>query len=170
MEQLTRTRARQFILAKQGLLGTHRFAGKDGAYAARRADAMQEDIIRLRPHHALCLRHFVGKGYSPAKRIIEPFEKAMDALQQQGVLERWEYCLSKGEPLGQPDVNDYNYFASLYVLYEIKDFPIGEELPRIQATAEKRQKRKERIERLIDSNVAKGKARAILEQEESKTE
>lgn len=27
---------------------------------------MQEDIIRLRPHHALCLRHFVGKGYSPA--------------------------------------------------------------------------------------------------------
>lgn len=111
-----------------------------------------------------------GKGYSPAKRIIEPFEKAMDALQQQGVLERWEYCLSKGEPLGQPDVNDYNYFASLYVLYEIKDFPIGEELPRIQATAEKRQKRKERIERLIDSNVAKGKARAILEHEESKTE
>ncbi|MBQ9196763.1 MAG: DUF1284 domain-containing protein [Clostridia bacterium] len=27
---------------------------------------MQEEIIRLRPHHALCLRHFVGKGYSPA--------------------------------------------------------------------------------------------------------
>ena len=27
---------------------------------------MQEDIIRLRPHHALCLRHFVGKGYDEA--------------------------------------------------------------------------------------------------------
>lgn len=109
-------------------------------------------------------------GRSPSNRIIEPFERTMDALQQQGVLERWEYCLPKGEPLGQPDVNDYNYFISLYVLYEIKDFPIGEELPRIQATAEKRQKRKERIERLIDSNVAKGKAKAILEQEEPKTE
>jgi len=26
---------------------------------------MEKTIIRLRPHHALCLRHFVGKGYSP---------------------------------------------------------------------------------------------------------
>ncbi|SDC76129.1 hypothetical protein SAMN04487864_1222, partial [Succiniclasticum ruminis] len=60
---------------------------------------------------------------SPAKRIIEPFEKALDSLQQQGVLERWEYCQAKGEPLGQPAVTDYNYFTSLYILYEIKDFP-----------------------------------------------
>lgn len=107
---------------------------------------------------------------SPAKRIIEPFERAMDALQQQGVLERWEYCLAKGEPLGQAAVTDYKYFISLYVLYEIKDFPIGEELPRIQATAEKRQKRKERIERLIDSNIAKSKAKAAMEQDGKKTE
>ena len=27
---------------------------------------MEETIIRLRPHHALCLRHFVGKGYDEA--------------------------------------------------------------------------------------------------------
>ena len=27
---------------------------------------MNETIIRLRPHHALCLRHFAGKGYSDA--------------------------------------------------------------------------------------------------------
>lgn len=27
---------------------------------------MSETIIRLRPHHALCLRHFAGKGYSDA--------------------------------------------------------------------------------------------------------
>lgn len=98
-------------------------------------------------------------GRSPADRIIEPFEKALDALQQQGVLERWEYCLPKGEPLGQPVVTDYNYFISLYILYEIKDFPIGEELPRIQATAEKRQKRKERIERYTDQAIAKQRAK-----------
>lgn len=26
---------------------------------------MEEPIIRLRPHHALCIRHFTGHGYSP---------------------------------------------------------------------------------------------------------
>lgn len=100
-----------------------------------------------------------GKGNSPVKRIIEPFEKALDALQEQGVLAHWEYCLPKGEPLGQPAVTDYNYFITLYILYEIKDFPIGDELPRIQATAEKRQKRKERIERFTDQQIAKQKAK-----------
>ncbi len=46
MEQLTRTRARQFILAKQGLLGTHRFTGKDGAYAfIRQAGCIQFDPV-----------------------------------------------------------------------------------------------------------------------------
>ena len=100
-----------------------------------------------------------GKGYSPVKRIVEPFEKTLDALQEQGVLAHWEYCLPKGEPLGQPAVTDYNYFVSLYILYEIKDFPIGDELPRIQATAEKRQKRKERIERYTDQAIARQKAK-----------
>ena len=32
MKTITREQARQFILCKQGLLGEHRFAGKDGAY------------------------------------------------------------------------------------------------------------------------------------------
>ena len=35
---------------------------------------MEEPIIRLRPHHALCLRHFVGKGYS------EEFVRNMTSL------------------------------------------------------------------------------------------
>ncbi len=103
------------------------------------------------------------EGRSPNNRIIEPFEKAMDALQQQGVLERWEYCLPKGEPLGKAAVTDYNYFVTLYVLYEIKDFPIRRELPRIQSTAEKRQKRKERQERETDKAIARMKAKEILE-------
>ena len=33
MTVLTKTQARMFILAKQGLLGSYRFSGKDGAYA-----------------------------------------------------------------------------------------------------------------------------------------
>lgn len=28
--------------------------------------SMDKPIIRLRPHHALCLRHYVGKGYDAA--------------------------------------------------------------------------------------------------------
>ena len=28
--------------------------------------SMEKPIIRLRPHHALCLRHYVGKGYNDA--------------------------------------------------------------------------------------------------------
>lgn len=105
---------------------------------------------------------------SPAKRIIEPFEKTMDELQKQGVLDHWEYCLPKGEPLKEAAVTDYNYFISLLVLYEIKDFPISNELERIQAAEEKRKKRKERIERLTDANIAKGRANKILEQENKK--
>ena len=27
---------------------------------------MNGKAIRLRPHHGLCIRHFTGKGYSPA--------------------------------------------------------------------------------------------------------
>ena len=105
---------------------------------------------------------------SPARQIIEPFEKAMDELQRQGVLERWDYCLAKGEILKNAAVTDYNYFSTLYINYEIKDFPIAEELPRIQATAEKRKKRKEHIEKLIDGNIAKARAAAIMEQENKK--
>ena len=103
-----------------------------------------------------------GKGGSPVKRIIEPFEKALDALQQQGVLEHWEYCLPKGEPLEQPVVTDYNYFSSLYILYEIKDFPIKNELPRIQAAAERRQKKQERLERFTEKEIAKKRATATI--------
>lgn len=33
MKTITRQQARQFILSKQGLIGQHRFIGKDGAYA-----------------------------------------------------------------------------------------------------------------------------------------
>lgn len=35
---------------------------------------MEQTIIRLRPHHALCMRHYVGKGYS------EDFTDNMSAI------------------------------------------------------------------------------------------
>ena len=104
------------------------------------------------------------KRNSPTKRIIEPFEKALDSLQEQGIINRWEYCLSKGEPLKDAVVTDYNYFIGLYISYDVTDYPIEAELPRIQATAEKRQRRKERQERFVDKALAKKKADAMTEE------
>ncbi len=46
MNTITKQQAAQFILAKQGLLGTHRFVGKDGAYAyVRQAGCIQFDPV-----------------------------------------------------------------------------------------------------------------------------
>jgi uncharacterized protein YcaQ len=46
MTVLTKTQARMFILAKQGLLGNYRFSGKDGAYAyVRQAGCIQYDPV-----------------------------------------------------------------------------------------------------------------------------
>ncbi len=46
MVALTKTQARMFILAKQGLLGSYRFSGKEGAYAyVRQAGCIQYDPV-----------------------------------------------------------------------------------------------------------------------------
>ena len=46
MLTITKQQAAQFILAKQGLIGAHRFAGKDGAYAyVRQAGCIQFDPV-----------------------------------------------------------------------------------------------------------------------------
>ena len=46
MMTITKQQARQFILAKQGLLGAYRFAGKEGAYAyVRQAGCIQFDPV-----------------------------------------------------------------------------------------------------------------------------
>ena len=46
MQTITREQARQFILLRQGLLGKHRFIGKDGAYqVVRQAGCIQYDPV-----------------------------------------------------------------------------------------------------------------------------
>ena len=46
MVELANTQARMFILAKQGLLGSYRFSGKEGAYAyVRQAGCIQYDPV-----------------------------------------------------------------------------------------------------------------------------
>ena len=46
MQTISKKQARQFILSKQGLIGAHRFEGKDGAYAyVRQAGCIQYDPV-----------------------------------------------------------------------------------------------------------------------------
>ncbi|HAE15140.1 MAG TPA: winged helix-turn-helix domain-containing protein, partial [Erysipelotrichaceae bacterium] len=46
MQTITKQQARQFILAKQGLIGPYRFIGKEGAYAyVRQAGCIQFDPV-----------------------------------------------------------------------------------------------------------------------------
>ena len=48
MTELTKAQAREFILARQGLTGSYRFIGKDGAYAyIRQAGCIQYDPIDI---------------------------------------------------------------------------------------------------------------------------
>ena len=59
MISITREQARKFILSRQGLLGKHRFTGKDGAYKyVRQAGCIQYDPV-LRYHYILEERHQV---------------------------------------------------------------------------------------------------------------
>ncbi len=45
-DAITKKQARQFILAKQGLIGTYRFTGKQGAYDyVRQAGCIQYDPV-----------------------------------------------------------------------------------------------------------------------------
>lgn len=39
---------------------------------------MGKAAVRLRPHHGLCIRHFTGKGYSPA--FVANMTRLIDAL------------------------------------------------------------------------------------------
>ena len=46
MRKISKQQARQFILAKQGLIGTHRFIGKQGVYEyVRQAGCIQYDPV-----------------------------------------------------------------------------------------------------------------------------
>lgn len=53
-----------------------------------------------------------------SRRIIEPFERDMNALSS--VL-RWEYCNTGGEPLTDNQINNFNYntFIGCYVQFEV---------------------------------------------------
>ncbi len=67
MTELTKRQARAFILSKQGLLGTRRFWGKDGAYAyVRQAGCIQYDPVDVCGKNAELTLQSRVKGFEKA--------------------------------------------------------------------------------------------------------
>ena len=65
MQTITKQQAREFILAKQGLLGVHRFVGKDGAYSyVRQAGCIQYDPVDVCGKNAELTLQSRVKGFS----------------------------------------------------------------------------------------------------------
>lgn len=63
----------------------------------------------------------LNEGRQIEQRIIQPFEKALDNLNNV----KWEYCNSKYETLTdeQAENMDYSIFKTLYIKFEIKGAP-----------------------------------------------
>ena len=64
-------------------------------------------------------RHFTS-------RIIDPFERDLEALKEKyNVIERWEYCNSKGEALTKEQLNnyDFNTWKDLFISFELLEYP-----------------------------------------------
>ena len=67
MVELTKSQARVFILAKQGLLGSYRFSGKEGAYAyVRQAGCIQYDPVDVCGKNAEITLQSRVKGFRKA--------------------------------------------------------------------------------------------------------
>lgn len=73
------------------------------------------------------------------RRIKDPLEKALDTIQAEGVIQLWEYCNSKREPLeaGQVSISDYQTFIELYIHFEMQGEPDQSE--RLQRKAERKE-------------------------------
>ena len=83
------------------------------------------------------------------RRIIEPFENGMDALND---IFSWEFCHSKGEHLTgeEASIMDYNTFESCLVKTTWKDYP---------DQTERLKKRQEKIEQAEAKKSGKGRPR-----------
>lgn len=70
-----------------------------------------------------------AKGRRYYQRIIEPFENALNSLEDLGVITSWKFKKAKREDLTEEEeINlDYNLFKSLYILFTMPGEEKGEE-------------------------------------------
>ena len=62
------------------------------------------------------------------KRIIEPIERDLNRLQDDGILLDWHYCKAKGEPIPDDEISNATYTEWKKFLIEFELAPITEEL------------------------------------------
>ena len=77
------------------------------------------------------------------ERIKEPFERALDALTECGLLADWQYTHAKAVPLTDDEamsILSFEEWAQLYVQFELKDAP--DHRPRLEAKREKEAKKR----------------------------
>ena len=84
------------------------------------------------------------------KRIIEPFERDLEALVACGILTEWHYCNSKDTPLTDEQLANYSYgeWIKWLVEFELANYPDQtERIAKIEARQEKAKKRKAKQEK-----------------------
>lgn len=92
----------------------------------------------------------MNKSRQVGNKIIEPFERDLDALCNYGILERWEYCNPKGVKLTEKQLSNYSYndWINWMINFELKEYP--DQSKRIKAietareTAKRRKTRRNR--------------------------
>ena len=100
MITITRQQARQFILAKQGLIGTYRFIGKDGAYDyVRQAGCIQFDPVDVCGKNAELTLQSRVKGFkkSMLRELLYEDRKLIDYVDKEWSIwpvEDWPYFAS----------------------------------------------------------------------------
>jgi len=88
-----------------------------------------------------------------SKRIIEPFERDITALvEKYGILESWNYCKSKGEPLTDKEKQNYSYetWVQWQIEFRLASYP---------DQSERLAKREEKIQRAIEAKAKREKKR-----------
>lgn len=101
-------------------------------------------------------------------RIMDPFERNLDALAEIGAIKGWHYCNSKGVPLTDEQLTDFNFYEWLEWLVEFfpaDDYP-EEMLERIaekkRASHEKAEKRREQVQiKLALAEAKKSKKESV---------
>jgi len=83
----------------------------------------------------------MGKAGQVTKRIIDPFEKNIEALvTEYDVLESWHYCIKNGAPIPEEQLKNYDYktWITWQIEFKLVDYPNQEE--RIKQIKERRKK------------------------------
>lgn len=87
------------------------------------------------PTYAEVMQNMNG---SLTQKIIQPFERDLIALVNNGILASWKYCNSKGEPLTEEQIDSYSYdvWEKWLIEFELADYPDQSE--RLEKIAERK--------------------------------